>query len=167
MRRVIGTSVAAALLILGGSAAPAAADTTGTSSTTDTNSPAGTVGVGRFRTLGDPVHVSKTPPRELSAHGGWKKYSGSGTRAKVKVWIQVHTKKGWKTIARPGGSGQKKNPKIVKSGGGSGKVAVARKRCHKPSKRHSFRSLVDVDILGVGDTPEKLVTKTKRIRCGL
>lgn len=83
------------------------------------------------------------------------------------MWIQVHTNKGWKTIARPGGPGQKKNPNVVRSGGGRGKVAVARKRCQKPSKRHTFRSKVDVDIIGVNDTPEKLVTKSRRYRCGV
>ncbi|MFI0774831.1 hypothetical protein [Streptomyces sp. NPDC021212] len=56
--------------------------------------------------------------------------------------------------------------KNVTSGGGSSRRANVRKTCVNAQKRQ-WRSLIDVDIIGVSDSPEKAVTKAVTVRCGL
>ncbi len=113
---------------------------------------------GVFITDGDLVHV--TPPPTASGHGWWKKISGPGTKAKVTVTLQarVYGTSTWHDVAT--------GSKTVKSGGGSGKRATARKTCTNLIQKTQWRSIIDVDIIGVADSPEKAETKTVTLWCG-
>jgi hypothetical protein len=115
---------------------------------------------GVFISDGDRVHVSSTPPPTASGHGWWKKISGPGTKAKVTVTLQ----------ARPAGTSTwhdvATGSKTVKSGGGSGKRATARKTCTNLIQKTEWRSVIDVDIIGVADSPEKATTKAATLWCG-
>ncbi|NEA39886.1 hypothetical protein [Streptomyces sp. SID11385] len=144
------TSAALAAALLGLSVSPSSA------------SPHSAKGPGTFVTNGDRVHISSTPPRTASAHAWWTHVAGPGTKAKVTIWLQVKaTKKGskWHSVA--------KNSKNLKSGnGGSARRVVARKKCANRNTRQ-WRTLIDVDLIGVADTPEKVSTKTVTVRCGV
>ncbi|WP_229820774.1 MULTISPECIES: hypothetical protein [Streptomyces] len=129
--------------------------TTGFSSTPATAAPS----AGAFISNGDRVHVSSTPPRTASAHAWWIKVSGPGTKAKVTIWLQTKTKNGkWRSVA--------KGSKTVKPGGGSSRRANARKTCANAQKTQ-WRTMIDVDIIGVNDTPEKAYTAAVTVKCGL
>lgn len=119
-------------------------------------------GAGRFGTYGDKVHVSSTPPRTASAHGWWKKFSGPGSKAKVTVWLQVRAKGGkkWHTVSQAD-----KTIKPAKRGSSKPRT-TARKTCANHQTRQ-WRSVIDVDIVGVADTPEKAYTKPVKLRCGV
>jgi hypothetical protein len=112
-----------------------------------------------FRTLGDRVHESSTPPPEMSAHAWWLRISGPATLARVTVQIQQYYKGGWVSVGRRGVG-------IVRSGGGAGNRVTARARCHHyKGGIHRYWSVVDVDLLGHRDTPEKLNTPPVTSRC--
>jgi hypothetical protein len=115
---------------------------------------------GVFITDGDRVHVSSTPPPTASGHGWWKKISGPGTKAKVTVTLQArpYGASGWRDVAT--------GSKTVKSGGGAGKRATARKTCTNLIQKTEWRSVIDVDIIGVADSPEKVSTKAATLFCG-
>ncbi|MGW2183887.1 hypothetical protein ACWCXX_39110 [Streptomyces sp. NPDC001732] len=117
--------------------------------------------VGGFVTDGDHVHVSSTPPARASAHGWWLDPLGKHKSAKAKVTIWLQTRHGgtWKTVA----SGSKS----VKAGGkgASSRRANARKECENRD-RTKWRSVIDVDLIGIADSPEKAVTKTVTLSCG-
>lgn len=112
-------------------------------------------GPGSFYANGDKVHYSSSDNSVLSGHGWWVKLSGAGTKARVTVWLQQR-KGGWKPVA--------KDVKTVKPGGGRGKRATAREKCGS-RKTTAWRSVIDVDIIGVNDSPEKAYTKTVRKKC--
>ncbi|MDF4253295.1 hypothetical protein [Streptomyces sp. WMMB303] len=172
--RTAALSVAVAALLTVGATVPACAESdssrAGRTSAPDTSeagseSEAGGVnaaGAGIFRTYGDKVHVSSSKPRTASAHGWWRKFSGPGSKAKVTVWLQVRTKSGkkWHTVAKG-----VKNIKSAKSRSRKPST-TARKGCNN-HKTRQWRSLIDVDIIGVGDSPEKAYTKTVKLRCGV
>jgi hypothetical protein len=157
-RHSILALLALATLLAVGSATPAIAAPEHASELVTNAATVHPDGAGVFQTLGDNVHISSTPPKTASAHGGWRKISGSGTKAKVTVWLQMKSSKHgkWHTVA--------KGQKTVKSGGGSGRRATARKVCHS-SQTHLWRSVVDVDLIGIPDSPEKLYTKTVSKHC--
>ncbi|MET9607372.1 hypothetical protein ABZZ17_20225 [Streptomyces sp. NPDC006512] len=111
-----------------------------------------------FQTGGDAVHYSSTPPPAISAHGWWLDKDSGGAKAKVTVELQILTGGRWHTVA----SGSK----IVKQGGGSSRRANARKAC-VGTKATTWRSRVDVDIIGVADSPNKLETPGKTFNCGV
>jgi hypothetical protein len=95
----------------------------------------------------------------VSGHGGWIKISGPRTYSKVTVWLQTyHSGSGWITRA----TGSKK----VKPGTGSSRRAHARFTC-RGNASNKWRSAVDVDIIGVADTPEKAITPTQKLACGV
>ncbi|MFE3140694.1 hypothetical protein [Streptomyces scopuliridis] len=111
-------------------------------------------------TDGDRVHVSSTPPPTASAHGWWKKVSGPGDKARVTIDLQVKNADGsWRTVAT--------GSKVVKPGGGSARRANARKQCVNVNRTIHWRSVIDVDIIGVVDSPEKAVTATQSLRCAV
>lgn len=150
-------------LVLAASLASAASPAMAEESTTTepTEAAVSAKGAGVFETGGDHVHYSATDykgHKVLSAHGWWNKYSGSGSKAKVTVWIQYKkTKKSsWRTVEKKVGKVKPKN--IYKQ------RVTAREVCSSRSPRY-WRSVVDVDIIGVADTPEKLHTKTVKRRC--
>ena len=118
--------------------------------------------VGAFVTDGDHVHVSSTPPPTASGHGWWLDPTGKhkNVKAKVTVWLQVKDGGGWRTVAE----GSKK----VKAGGkgASSRRANARRMCENRD-RTRWRSVIDVDLIGIPDSPEKAVTKTVTLLCGV
>jgi hypothetical protein len=105
------------------------------------------------------VHYSSTPPPTISAHGWWIDKNSGGSKAKVTVEMQIQEKDGdWRTMAT--------GSKTVKQGGGSSRRANARKTC-VGTKKTKWRSRVDVDIIGVADSPNKLETPSKIFNCGV
>ncbi|MFI1742498.1 hypothetical protein [Streptomyces sioyaensis] len=72
---------------------------------------------------------------------------------------QVKSGSGWKTLD--------KGVKTVPPGGGSNKRAVANWKCTNLIAKNHFRTVVDADIVGYPDSPEKLVTKTQTLYCGI
>ncbi|MFD6464866.1 hypothetical protein [Streptomyces goshikiensis] len=111
-----------------------------------------------FQTGGDAVHYSSTPPPTISAHGWWLDKDSGGAKAKVTVELQILTGSRWHTVAT--------GSKTVKQGGGSSRRANARKTC-AGTKATVWRSRVDVDIIGVADSPNKLETSGKTFHCGV
>lgn len=159
--RTLITSAALATALFGGSAAPAmAAPAPATAAPAPlVAAPAAANGPGVFITNGDRVHISSTPPRTASAHAWWTHVSGPGTKAKVTIWLQMKSGRTWHSVA--------KNAKNLKSGnGGSARRVVARKKCANSSK-HQWRTMIDVDLIGVADSPEKAYTKPVTVKCGV
>ncbi|MBO0512653.1 hypothetical protein [Streptomyces beijiangensis] len=114
--------------------------------------------IGDFQTAGDRVHVSKAKTPTASAHGWWINGSGPGIKAKVTIWLQAKDSKGhWHTVA--------KDVKTVKPSGGSQGRATARKFCVGDADT-IWRSIVDVDVIGVNDSPDKLTTPATSLKCG-
>ncbi|NUK18533.1 hypothetical protein HRW16_18125 [Streptomyces lunaelactis] len=122
--------------------------------------PLGAPSAGVFYTNGDNVHISSTAPASASGHGWWVKISGPGTKAKVTIELQAldHRDNKWKTVAT--------GSKNVYSGTGSANRAHARKTCTNRVQKVQWRSRIDVDIIGVNDSPEKAITKTRSLWCG-
>ncbi|MFB9521360.1 MULTISPECIES: hypothetical protein [Streptomyces] len=116
-------------------------------------------GVGAFVTGGDYVHFSHTVQKTINAHGWWKKLSGPATKAKVTVWLQVKSGTGWRTL--------NVKSKNVYSGGGSAKRSQAEWKCTNLIQKHSFRSIVDVDLIGYPDDANRKITDTKSLYCGV
>lgn len=112
-----------------------------------------------FITDGDYAHVSKSDPATASAHGWWIKVTTKATRAVVRIWLQVKVGSKWKTVGS--------DRKTLKSGGGSGRRATARMRCAAGPivKRPVYRSVIDVDLVGVRDDPRRAVTDSRALRC--
>ncbi|GAA2250153.1 hypothetical protein GCM10010232_42510 [Streptomyces amakusaensis] len=119
---------------------------------------------GLFYSNGDYVHISKTTPRAASGHGWWFKVNGPGEKAKVTVQLQAYdtTAKKWKTVAT--GHETVKPSKNMRSAPSSHR-ASARKAC-KGMKKVQWRSVVDVDIISVNDSPEKATTPARTLECG-
>ncbi|MFJ2816755.1 hypothetical protein ACIQOU_22315 [Streptomyces sp. NPDC091279] len=120
---------------------------------------------GVYASNGDYVHVSSTKPATASAHGWWFKVKGPGSKAKVTIWLQTR-KKGtskWHTVAK-GAKTVKPSKKLNKAP--STWRANARKTCANRQVRE-WRSVIDVDIIGVADSPEKAVTKVRQVKCGV
>ncbi|MFJ8675716.1 MULTISPECIES: hypothetical protein [unclassified Streptomyces] len=157
--RTFITSAALATALIGGSAVPAMAAPAATPPAAPAAAPAAVPGPGTFITNGDRVHISSTPPRTASAHAWWTHVSGPGTKAKVTIWLQMKSGTKWHSVA--------KNAKNLKSGnGGSARRVVARKKCTNHSK-HQWRTKIDVDLIGVADSPEKAYTKPVTVKCGV
>ncbi|MFJ4770611.1 hypothetical protein ACIP88_16070 [Streptomyces uncialis] len=119
---------------------------------------------GVFYTNGDYVHISSTPPATASGHGWWFKVNGPGAKAKVTVQLQAYDAKAkkWKTVAT--GNKTVKPSKKLKSAPSSNR-ANARKTC-KGTAKVQWRSVIDVDIIDVNDSPEKAVTTARSLNCG-
>lgn len=157
IRMWAGAASALAVLLAGGTAVSAHADGQGASE-------AGRQGenrarVGLFETRGDYVHFSHTVQGRINAHGWWKNINTSASMAKVTIWLQVKSGSGWRTLDT--------GVKTVPSGGGSNKRAVANWGCTNFVAKHEFRSVVDVDLIGVPDDPKKLVTPAQTLYCGV
>ncbi|MBZ4016258.1 hypothetical protein CCS38_11000 [Streptomyces purpurogeneiscleroticus] len=150
-----------AVLLTTGAAVPAHADSDGAGATR-TSGDVHAQGAGVFRTYGDRVHVSSSAPRTASAHGWWRKFSDDGSKAKVTVWLQVRAKKGsrWHTVAKGVKTIKPAKPRSRKPS------TTALKKCNNHRTRQ-WRSLIDVDVVGVNDSPEKAYTKTVKLRCGV
>lgn len=155
-------SAAVAGLLAFGAAVPAQADDNSTPQPDNSYSHQSThtaaAGVGAFVTGGDNVHFSHTVAGAVNAHGWWKRLSGPATKAKVTVDLQVKSGSGWRTL--------KTGTKTVYSGGGSGKRAPAAWKCTNLIQKNSFRSVVDVDLVGYPDDSSKKITDTQTLYCG-
>jgi hypothetical protein len=161
----IGVFAVATMLVLPGSPASAAADDVQgvapvQSETTSATEAAAAAAPRPFITDGDEVHISSTPPATASGHGWWISISHPrGTRGKVTIELQRQDYGGgaWKTV----GTGSK----TTYSGSGSANRAVARYTCRGIVGRANYRTVIDVDIIGHADTPEKAVTPVKTLWC--
>jgi hypothetical protein len=112
-----------------------------------------------FETKGDKVHESSTPPPEMSGHGWWIRFSGPARQAVVTVQIQQMFDGGFVNVGRRGRA-------RIRPGGGRGRRVTARARCHHyKGGRYTYRSVVDTDIVGHRDTPEKLYTNWATTSC--
>lgn len=113
----------------------------------------------KFYTQADYVHVSSTPPAQASGHGWWMNSTcPAGTTAIVTVQLQKRNVLGiWVNVGTKGTA-------TVAPGGGAGKRATGRYTC-KDSTKHQFRSIVDVDLVGLNDTPETATTPEQTLAC--
>ncbi|MFB0631737.1 hypothetical protein [Streptomyces sp. AB3(2024)] len=112
-----------------------------------------------FETRGDYVHVSSSA-FEASGHGWWVNGDCPTTTAVVTVQLQEYYSDGvWRNVGSKGRS-------TVRSGGGSQGRATGRGPC-KSGAVTSWRSVVDVDLVGLSDSPEKLVTAGRDLACRL
>lgn len=105
-----------------------------------------------YKSISDDIHWSGP---ELSVHGWWDKVSSTGcpSRAEVETMLQ-----GVWCDPRVGGCWWKKvhkQEKIIRPGGGRGKRSNARTSCVS-SDMIGFRSVIDVDLVGMSDPPDKL-----------
>lgn len=108
-----------------------------------------------FTTRGDYVHRTGG---DASGHGWWENINCPVLQADVRIWLQQYYSDGsWRTR---GSTGYKR----VYSGGGSANRANARAGCDS-SAVTSWRSVVDVDLVGLSDSSEKLITNTRNISC--
>ncbi|MEV0618469.1 hypothetical protein AB0I81_34435 [Nonomuraea sp. NPDC050404] len=117
----------------------------------------GSTGVCVFSTMGDYVHISGSA-FEASGHGWWVKGNCKATHAVVTVQLQQQDSGGsWRNAGTVGKA-------TVPPGGGGGKRATGRAVCNSAAKT-SWRSIVDVDLVGVMDDPGKLTTATRDLNC--
>jgi len=116
----------------------------------------GALSVCVFTTGGDYVHISSTA-FEASGHGWWINGDCKTSYAVVTVQLQEYYSDGsWRSKGTVGQA-------TVRSGGGSGNRATGRAGCSNSSLT-SWRSVVDVDLVGLADSPEKLTTSSQNIR---
>lgn len=110
-----------------------------------------------FQTNGDYVHVSGSA-FEASGHGWWTNIDCPTSTAVVTVQLQEYYSDGsWRNKGTVG-------RKTVYSGGGSANRAVGRAACSNATQV-SWRSVVDVDLVGLADSADKLVTPVRTIAC--
>lgn len=111
-----------------------------------------------FYTRGDFVHISSTPPPTASAHGWWERGSAKATHADVTIRLQIKEGNSWVYV---GSTGKER----VLPGGGSANRATARATCEN-SVVHQWRSVIDVDLVGSVDSPDKGETPVQSLACG-
>ncbi|MFF5114357.1 hypothetical protein [Streptosporangium sp. NPDC000509] len=110
-----------------------------------------------FETRGDYVHVSSSA-FEASGHGWWINGNCNATLAIVTVQLQQYYADGsWRNAGTVGSA-------TVRSGGGAGNRATGRAGCNSSSLT-GWRSVIDVDLVGLADDPGKLVTPGQNIYC--
>ncbi|WP_326629844.1 hypothetical protein OIE67_38795 [Nonomuraea fuscirosea] len=117
--------------------------------------PAG-AGLCVFETKGDYIHVS-TSAWEASGHGWWINVNCNATAAIVTVQLQQHVNGGWTDAGSAGKA-------TVRSGGGAGSRSTGRAACNTNAVT-AWRSVIDVDVLNVLDSPSTLTTGSRNIRC--
>ncbi|NOK71597.1 MAG: hypothetical protein GFH25_541324n40 [Chloroflexi bacterium AL-N10] len=110
-----------------------------------------------FSTQGDYVHISSTPPRSASGHGWWINGNCQATHAVVTVQLQQNINGRWRNVGSAGRA-------TVRSGGGAGNRATGRVTCTS-STLTQWRSVIDVDLVGMIDDPRKLTTPTRSLSC--
>lgn len=110
-----------------------------------------------FTTNGDFVHVSSSA-LEASGHGWWINGDCDTTTAVVTVQLQEFFSDGtWRNKGTVGRA-------TVRSGGGSANRSTGRASCSNTSVT-GWRSVVDVDLVGLADDPGKLTTSAQNIGC--
>ncbi len=120
--------------------------------------------IGLFLTDGDKVHYSTwTPsaPLAMSGHGWWIKGTTKATKAKVTIWLEVKSGSSWRVVG--------KGAKTVYPGGGSARRATARMVCASgptaPGAKWTYRTRIDVDLVGHADSGEQAVTAPQSHPC--
>jgi hypothetical protein len=111
-----------------------------------------------FYTGGDYVHISSTPPRSASGHGWWVREQSDALEAVVTVQLQINRGGYWVDVGEPG-------KERVKPGGGSANRASARAVC-LTFDTNAWRSVIDTDLVGYLDSPDKLITPVRTLPCG-
>lgn len=107
---------------------------------------------------GDYVHRSSSAPYPASGHGWWTATSCKpGVQADVTVQLQILRSGTWRNVGAPA-------TKRVYAGGGSANRANPRVNCTS-SSTSSWRSVIDVDLIGYVDTPDKLETPSRSLNC--
>jgi hypothetical protein len=107
---------------------------------------------------GDYVHISSTLPPAASGHGWWINRDCNATHAVVTVQLQQYYSDGsWRNIGTAGSA-------TVRSGGGAGNRATGRVDCLS-NVQTSWRSVIDVDVIGVADTTDRYITPFNTISC--
>jgi hypothetical protein len=110
-----------------------------------------------FTTNGDFVHVSSSA-FEASGHGWWVNTDCDTSTAVVTVQLQEFFSDGsWRNKGTVGRS-------TVRSGGGSAARATGRASCANGSVT-GWRSVIDVDLVGLADDPGVLITPSQNIGC--
>jgi hypothetical protein len=110
-----------------------------------------------FETNGDYVHISSSA-FEASGHGWWTNINCNTSTAVVTVQLQEYYSDGkWRNVGTVGRS-------TVRSGGGSGARATGRAGCLNRNLA-GWRSVVDVDLVGLPDDPRKLTTPARNLNC--
>lgn len=110
-----------------------------------------------FRTEGDYVHVSSSAS-EASGHGWWINRTCNATTAVVTVQLQQYYSDGSGRHVGTVGTA------TVRSGGGAGNRSTGRAYCNTRDNT-SWRSGIDVNVVGIADTWEKLTTQSRTIAC--
>jgi hypothetical protein len=111
----------------------------------------------QFLTYGDYVHISRSPPRAVSAHGWWVRIDNEAPLALVRVQLQIKRAGLWLNVGSLGS-------KVIKSGGGSASRVSARAAC-VGSDVHEWRSVVDVDLVGYLDSADRHITPARLLPC--
>jgi hypothetical protein len=103
------------------------------------------------------VHLSSG---DVSGHGWWRNLGCPAAQADVTVKIQAFYTDGvWRTVGRIGKA-------RVFSGGGSGNRATGRVTCRSMTQGlYGFRSVVDVDLVGVNDGAGVGITPPQNLSC--
>lgn len=109
-------------------------------------------------TKGDYAHISNTPPKSASAHGWWINGNCNTTKARVTARLQIKRAGVWVNVTGSTGTS------TVFSGGGAGDRATARIAC-RSNESYQWRSVVDVDPVGILDTPNTLKTAGRTLSC--
>jgi len=110
-----------------------------------------------FAMKGDYAHVSENGI-EASGHGWWENVNCDATLADVAITLQQYYADGtWRDRGSMGFD-------RVVSGGGSGRRATARAICDSTALT-SWRTVIDVDVVGVIDLPDVLTTSQRNIPC--
>jgi hypothetical protein len=103
--------------------------------------------------------VRRPVTRAVSVHGWWTRTQGNATLADVRVDLQAYAGT-WRTVAS--------NTVRQASGtGGSNARTTTRLVCKNDSSWNTFRSVVDVDVVGYIDGRAKYISPHKFFRCGL
>ncbi|MGH8523836.1 MAG: hypothetical protein ACREXY_06345 [Gammaproteobacteria bacterium] len=112
-----------------------------------------------FTTRGDYVHISSTLPWAVHGKGYW---TTSDSHLKThKAWVTVEIQyyrgeAGWRTVET------KRQARYAYNVGG-GKT-IAREQCSSMWSK-TWRSRVDIDIIGHIDSPGKKVTANRALNC--
>jgi hypothetical protein len=115
-----------------------------------------------FDQLGDYVHRSTWDKKVgaalvASGHGWWRNVNCKATTATVTVQLQAYMNGAWQNKGKGTAVG-------IFPGGGSGKRAAAQTVCAGTTMTR-WRSIVDVDLIGFADAPNKLTTPEQTIAC--
>jgi hypothetical protein len=108
-----------------------------------------------FLTKGDNVHYSGT---DVSGHGWWVNVDcPASLKATVTVWIQeYYSDNSWHTKGTAKAT--------VYAGGGGGRRATARATCTSHYSV-SWRTIIDVDLVGVSDSNNIVITAPQTLSC--